>query len=44
MADSFSENGVIIPENIEVADDNTIQKILRECISTLNLNHEDYDA
>ena len=33
-----------LPENIEVADDNTIQKILRECISTLNLNHEDYDA
>lgn len=32
-----------LPDNIEVADDNTVQKILRECISDLNLNQEDYD-
>ncbi len=32
-----------LPDNIEVADDNTIQKVLRECISDLNLNQEDYD-
>ena len=32
-----------LPDNIEVADDNTVQKILRECISELNLNQDDYD-
>lgn len=32
-----------LPDNIEVADDNTIQKFLRECIAELNLNQDDYD-
>lgn len=32
-----------LPDNLEVADDNTIQKILRECISELDLNQDDYD-
>lgn len=32
-----------LPDNIEVADDNTVQKLLRECISELNLNQDDYD-
>lgn len=32
-----------LPDDIEVADDNTVQKLLRECIAELNLNQDDYD-
>lgn len=32
-----------LPDNIEVADDNLVQKLLRECIAELNLNQDDYD-
>ncbi len=32
-----------LPDNIQVIDENTKQKLLRECISALNLNHDDYD-
>lgn len=32
-----------LSDNIDIADDNTRQKIIRECISDLNLEHSDYD-
>ena len=32
-----------LPDEIEIADDNSRQKILREVISELNLSHDDYD-
>ncbi len=32
-----------LPDNIDVVDDNTRQKIIRECISELALEHDDYD-
>lgn len=32
-----------LPDNIDILDDNTRQKIIRECISELGLEHEDYD-
>lgn len=32
-----------LPDNIEIIDDNTRQKIIRECISALSLEHDDYD-
>ena len=32
-----------LPDNFEIVDDNTRQKMLRECISALFLEHDDYD-
>lgn len=32
-----------LPDNFEIVDDNTRQKLLRECISALYLEHDDYD-